>query len=90
MPVEVDDSKSKATISSGKITFLLEKKGPGVAWTNVQHEQYKDKDFTKKKREEAISYSQARAEKLRERKAAEKDQQQKFAVRQQMQVNHGV
>ena len=84
--MEVDDCKSKATISSGKITFLLEKKEPGVTWTDVQHEQHKDKDFAKRKREEAVLYSQERAEKVRERKAAERDQQQKFAVRQQMQV----
>ena len=84
--MEVDDSKSKATISSGKITFLLEKKEPGITWDNVQHEKYKDKDFAMKEREKAVLYSQERAEKLREKKAAERDQQQKFAVRQQMQV----
>ena len=84
--MEVDDSKSKATISSGKITFLLEKKEPGITWDDVQHEKCKDKDFAKKEREKAVLYSQDRAEKLREKKAAERDQQQKFAVRQQMQV----
>lgn len=40
----------------------------------------------KQKRDEAVLYSQERATKLKERKSAEKDQQQKFAVRQQMQV----
>ena len=65
---------------------MLEKKEPGLTWTDVQHEKHKDKDFTRRKREEAVLYSQERAEKLKERKAAERDQQQKFAVKQQMQV----
>ena len=86
LPSEVDDAKSKATISSGLITFVLEKKEPNVEWTKIQHDKHKDKDFTRGKRDEAVLYSQERATKLKERKAAEKDQQQKFTVKQQMKV----
>lgn len=86
MHTEVDDAKSKATISSGQITFILEKKESGIDWPSIQHERHKDKEFTKSKREEAVLYSQERAAKLTERKAAEKDQQKKYAVRQQMKV----
>ena len=82
----MEDSKSKATISSGQITFQLEKKEPDVVWEHVQHEKYKEKGFSKRKRDEAVAFSQERALRQQERRATERDQQQKFAVKQQMRV----
>eukprot|EP00795_Rhopilema_esculentum_P012547 gene12547-3242_t len=82
----VEDSKSKATISSGQITFQLEKKEPDVIWEHIQHEKFKEKGFSKMKRDEAVAFSQERALRQQERRATERDQQQKFAVKQQMRV----
>lgn len=84
---KVDDLKSKATISSGQITFTLEKQDAEITWSRLQDERYKEKELTKKWREEAVLYSQERTAKQKERRAAEKDQQQKYAVRQQMKVS---
>ena len=83
----MNDSRSKATIRSGTITFDLEKNDANATWPQLQHVHYKDKEFKKQKREEAVLYSQQKATESREIKAREKDEQKKLNVRQQMKVS---
>lgn len=82
---EVEDTKSKATFGNGVIKFQLVKKNPGQ-WNHLQAAESEDKEFMKRKREEAISKAHERAEKESQRKAAEKREQEKIALREQMKV----
>lgn len=82
---EVEDTKSKATFGNGVIKFQLVKKNPGQ-WNHLQAAESEDKEFMKRKREEAISKAHERAEKESQRKAAEKRDQEKIALREQMKV----
>ncbi len=81
----MDDSRSKATIRNGQITFELEK-SEDKTWPQLQDSRHKEKEFAKEKRHEAVLIAQQRAKEESERKAREKDQQKKFAVKQQMRV----
>lgn len=84
---EVEDTKSKATFGNGIITFHLVKRSP-VQWNHLLSPESEDKDFMKRRREEAINKAHDRAKKEKEQKAAEKREQEKVALREQMKVNN--
>lgn len=84
---EVEDTKSKATFGNGIITFHLVKRSP-VQWNHLLAPESEDKDFVKRRREEAINKAHDRAKKEQEQKAADKREQEKVALREQMKVNH--
>ena len=83
----MEDAKSKATFGNGIIKFQLVKKNP-VQWNHLQAAESEDKEFMKRKREEAINKAHERAEKESASKAAEKREQGKIALREQMKVMH--
>lgn len=82
---EVEDAKSKATFGEGMIKFQLVKKNP-VQWNVLQVAESLDKEFMKRKRDEAIRKAHERAEKEHACKAAEKREQEKIALREQMKI----
>ena len=82
---EVEDTKSKATFGNGVIKFQLVKKSASQ-WNQLHASESEDKEFMKRKREEAVGKAHDRAEKEKERKAAEKREQEKLALRKQMKV----
>ncbi|CAH3169325.1 unnamed protein product [Porites lobata] len=82
---EVEDTKSKATFGNGIITFHLVKRSP-VQWNHLLAPESEDKDFMKRRREEAINKAHDRAKKEKEQKAAEKREQEKVALREQMKI----
>ena len=67
------------------IKFQLVKKNP-VQWNVLQVAESLDKEFMKRKRDEAIRKAHERAEKEHACKAAEKREQEKIALREQMKV----
>ena len=81
----MEDAKSKATFGNGMIKFQLVKKNP-VQWNHLQAAESEDKEFMKRKREEAIGKAHERAEKESACKAAERREQEKIALREQMKV----
>lgn len=81
----MEDTKSKATFGDGIIRFQLVKKNP-VQWNQLQVAESEDKEFMKRKREEAISKAHERAKEEEERKASAKREQEKLALREQMKV----
>ena len=81
----VDDTKSKATFGSGVLKFQLEKQNPSQ-WRQLLSSESEDKEFMKRKREEAVDKAHKRAEDEKERKAVEKREQGKIALREQMKV----
>lgn len=82
---KVQDKKSKATFGNGVIKFKLVKKNP-LQWNHLLAAESEDKDFMKRKREEAINKAHERAEKENELKAAEKREKEKIALREQMKI----
>ena len=84
---EVEDTKSKATFGNGIIAFHLVKRSP-VQWNHLLAPESEDKDFMKRRREEAINKAHDRAKKEKEQKATEKREQEKVALREQMKVNN--
>lgn len=82
---KVDDAKSKATFGNGIIKFQLVKKN-AIQWHHLQAAESEDKEFMKRKREEAISKAHQRAERESAHKTVEKREQEKIALREQMKV----
>ncbi|KAL9985951.1 hypothetical protein ACROYT_G000002 [Oculina patagonica] len=82
---EVEDTKSKATFGNGVIKFQLVKKSP-LQWNQLLVSESEDKEFMKRKREEAVGKAHKRAEEEKERKAAEKREQEKLALKEQMKL----
>lgn len=81
----MEDAKSKAIFCDGMIKFQLVKKNP-VQWNNLQVAELVDKEFMKRKREEAIMKVHKRSENELAQKAEEKRKQEKIALREQMKV----
>lgn len=81
----MEDAKSKAIFCDGMIKFQLVKKNP-VQWNNLQVAELVDKEFMKRKREEAIMKVHKRSESELTRKAEEKRKQERIALREQMKV----
>lgn len=82
---KVEDAKSKATFGNGIIKFQLVKKN-AIQWHHLQAAESEDKEFMKRKREEAISKAHQRAERESAHKAVEKREQEKIALREQMKI----
>ncbi|XP_074632402.1 dynein axonemal assembly factor 4-like isoform X1 [Acropora palmata] len=82
---EVEDAKSKAIFCDGMIKFQLVKKNP-VQWNNLQVAELVDKEFMKRKREEAIMKVHKRSENELTQKAEEKRKQERIALREQMKI----
>lgn len=82
---EVEDTKSKATFGSGVVKFQLLKKSSSK-WNQLHASESEDKEFMRKKREEAVGKAHERAEKEKQRKAAEKREQEKLALQEQMKL----
>eukprot|EP00794_Sanderia_malayensis_P005280 gene5280-5948_t len=82
----VDDSRSKAVIKNGQIHFELQKRDTESTWSLLQHEKHKDKEFMQIERQDAVSFAQQKAQEEAERRAKERDQQQKYTVKQQLLV----
>ena len=81
----MEDAKSKAIFCDGMIKFQLVKKNP-VQWNNLQVAELVDKEFMKRKREEAIMKVHKRSENELTQKAEEKRKQERIALREQMKV----
>lgn len=81
----MEDAKSKAIFCDGMIKFQLVKKNP-VQWNNLQVAELVDKEFMKRKREEAIMKVHKRLENELAQKAEEKRKQERIALREQMKV----
>lgn len=81
----MEDAKSKAIFCDGMIKFQLVKKNP-VQWNNLQVAELVDKEFMKRKREEAIMKVHKRSENELAQKAEEKRKQERIALREQMKV----
>lgn len=81
----MEDAKSKAIFCDGMIKFQLVKKNP-VQWNNLQVAELVDKEFMKRKREEAIMTVHKRSENELAQKAEEKRKQERIALREQMKV----
>ena len=81
----VYDSKGKAKVGNGIIDFSLEKKEKRM-WDQLLSTESENKEFMKKKRESAIDVAHKRAKEEKERRAEEQRAQEKYALRQQMEV----
>ncbi|KAJ7380235.1 hypothetical protein OS493_010950 [Desmophyllum pertusum] len=82
---EVDDTRSKATFGNGVIMFQLLKKS-SLQWNQLLASESEDKDFMRRKREDAVGKAHERAEAEKERKAAAKREQEKLALNEQMKL----
>ena len=65
--------------------FSLEKKEQQL-WGQLLTPEFEDKEFMRKKREEALESAHKRVEEEKKNKAEEKRTQEKYALRQQMEV----
>ncbi|KAK3733290.1 hypothetical protein QZH41_011121, partial [Actinostola sp. cb2023] len=81
----VEDVKNKATIGHGVVVFSLIKKEAGL-WSSLQAPEAEDKDFTKRKREEAIQRAHERAVEEEKIKETQKREQERYALRQLMKM----
>ncbi|XP_077989227.1 dynein axonemal assembly factor 4-like [Glandiceps talaboti] len=81
----VDDSKGSAQVGNGAIIFNLVKQEPGI-WSRLTSLQSGDKEVMKSKREAAIEAAHKRAEKEKEEKAVKKREAEKYALKQQMEL----
>ena len=81
----VDDAHGKATVGSGVVLFQLDKK-QAVLWNQLQATEAQDKEFMKRKREEAVQRAHTKAQEEKERRAKEKREDDRHAVREQMRV----
>lgn len=81
----VEDVKNKATVGNGVVVFSLIKKEAGL-WGTLQPAEVEDKEFTRRKREEAIRRAHERAEEEQQLKETQKREQERYALRQQMKV----
>lgn len=81
----MEDVKNKATVGSGTIVFSLIKKEAGL-WNALQPAEVEDKEFTKKKREQAIERAHERAKEEEQLRETQKRDQERFALREQMRV----
>ncbi|XP_028411189.1 dynein assembly factor 4, axonemal-like [Dendronephthya gigantea] len=79
----INESASKATISSGLAKFKYEKCEHGL-WNSLQASGVEDKKFMAAARQKAVEDSHKKAELLAEQKAKEKREQERFALREQM------
>ena len=85
MYATVEDSRGKATVGNGVIVFSLEKKEQQL-WGQLLTPEFEDKEFMRKKREEALESAHKRVEEEKKKKAEEKRTQEKYSLRQQMEV----
>ena len=81
----INESGSKATIADGVAKFKFEKTDDEL-WNNLQAAEVEDKKFMAAARQKAVEDSHKRAEQLAEKKAKEKREQERFALREQMKV----
>lgn len=81
----VEDVKGKATVGNGAVVFSLIKKEAGI-WSNLQAPQVEDKEFMKRKRDEAIQMAHERAVEEARIKENEKREQERYALKQQMEI----
>lgn len=65
--------------------FSLEKKEQQL-WGQLLTPEFEDKEFMRKKREEALESAHKRVEEEKKKKAEEKRTQEKYSLRQQMEV----
>ena len=82
---KINESGSKATIADGVAKFKFEKTDDEL-WNNLQAAEVEDKKFMAAARQKAVEDSHKRAEQLAEKKAKEKREQERFALREQMKV----
>lgn len=83
---EIDDDASKATVTKTQVTFHLQKCKKEL-WGQLNASECKDKTVMKKIREEAVEYKQKREKEKAEKISKERDQQKKFAVREQIRLD---
>ncbi|XP_031558123.1 dynein assembly factor 4, axonemal-like [Actinia tenebrosa] len=81
----VEDVKGKATVGNGAVVFSLIKKEAGI-WSSLQAPQAEDKEFKKRKRDEAIQMAHERALEIARIKENEKREQERYALKQQMKI----
>lgn len=81
----VDDISSTAQIGNGAVVFKLLKKETQL-WNELHHDRSDDKEFTKQKRDEAITRNQERAELSAKEKAEKKQEREKYAMNEMMRL----
>lgn len=83
---EVEDDESKATIHAGELKFNLKKKEKKM-WGQLYSDQQKDKEAMKDIRAKALLYNQKKEEEILKEKNTKKDQEKKFAVKEQINLD---
>ncbi|KAK3097301.1 hypothetical protein FSP39_008500 [Pinctada imbricata] len=81
----VDDTVSSAQIGNGAVVFQLLKNEPTL-WGQLHAVNTGDKDFMRKKRDEAIQRNQERAESERKEKAEKKRESEKYTLNEMMRL----
>ncbi|XP_014677242.1 PREDICTED: dyslexia susceptibility 1 candidate gene 1 protein homolog [Priapulus caudatus] len=81
----VDDDRSKARVGNGIVQFSLFKQTKGL-WTHLTSPMFDDKAQLTQRREEALIFEQKRSERHAKEKAVRKQEEKRFAVQKQMQL----
>lgn len=81
----VHDEQNTAKVGDGTVTFLLVKKEAGL-WGNLSCSDTVNKESMKNKREDAVAESQRKNKELENKRAKEKQEQNKAAVKEQMKL----
>eukprot|EP00111_Clytia_hemisphaerica_P024703 TCONS_00072791-protein len=84
---EIDDDISKATINNGQVLFHLQKVTAGL-WGQLHASLHKDKEYMKELRAQSLEQKQAKEQEKEKERAAMREQQKKYAVREQMRVDN--
>jgi hypothetical protein len=79
----VEDVKGKATVGNGAVVFSLIKKEAGM-WNILQAFEAEEKEFMKRKRDEAIQMAHERVIEQGKMRETEKREKERYALRQKM------